>query len=49
MKEEKLDLDKIANGTYICAMYLPESDGPSLNVPQFAIKHPKIKGIDLMR
>ena len=40
MQEEKFDLKKIADGTFMCAMYLPESDGPQLYVPQFAIKHP---------
>lgn len=44
-----LNEDQIANDTYVCAMYLPESLSNHLYIPQFAIKHPDVPGIDTIR
>lgn len=41
--------EEIANDTYVCAMFLPETFSNHLYIPQFAIKHPDVPGIDTIR
>lgn len=46
---DNFELDRVGEETFACAFYLPETESKHLGAHQFAVKHPEIAGIDILR